>query len=398
MEEWKQYKLIDVLDTLIDYRGKTPRKTMSGIPLITAKIIKNGRIDTPNEFIAIEDYDSWMVRGFPKVGDVVVTTEAPLGEVAQLDDENVALAQRVVTLRGKAGVLDNTYLKYFLLSHVGQQRLKARETGTTVTGIKQSELREVLIDCPPYETQIKIASVLSSLDDKIEINKRINDNLEKQVQALFKSWFVDFEPFKDGEFEESELGFIPKGWSLYEFGRVLSPVNEKVGDKIVTEYSVGNTGIRSRSDIYHKTICSNPEKNRIIRKGDLVFGMGNDRVTWGIMKDEIGATSPAYPVFQIDKDIDYIYFEFFFKHFYAQSKDLIRPSVRQGQTIDKGALMQKKIYMPPKNVWDRFLHIHNPIIETSRCVEIESNRLSDLRDMLLPHLMSGILKESEMNA
>ena len=100
MEEgWKQYRLIDILDTLIDYRGKTPRKTTSGIPLITAKIIKNGRIEKPTEFIAIEDYDSWMVRGFPKVGDVVLTTEAPLGEVAQLDNEHVALAQRVVTLR-----------------------------------------------------------------------------------------------------------------------------------------------------------------------------------------------------------------------------------------------------------------------------------------------------------
>lgn len=89
MEEWKQYRLIDVLDTLIDYRGKTPKKTSSGVPLITAKIIKNGRIETPTEFISVDDYDSWMVRGFPKVGDVVLTTEAPLGEVAQLDDSNI---------------------------------------------------------------------------------------------------------------------------------------------------------------------------------------------------------------------------------------------------------------------------------------------------------------------
>ena len=239
-ERWKQYRLIDILDTLIDYRGKTPRKTTSGIPLITAKIIKNGRIETPTEFIAIEDYESWMVRGFPKVGDVVLTTEAPLGEVAQLDNEHVALAQRVVTLRGKSGVLNNTYLKYYLLSNVGQQRLKARETGTTVTGIKQSELREVLVECPPYDIQIKIESILKSLDDKIEVNKRLNDNfplslllltcfilwllklrndnLEQQAQALFKSWFVDFEPFKDGEFVESEKGMIPKGWKVGTLG------------------------------------------------------------------------------------------------------------------------------------------------------------------------------------
>lgn len=191
MEQWKQDRLIDILDTLIDYRGKTPNKVECGIPLITAKIVKNGRIETPTEFLTVEDYKDWMVRGYPQMGDVVITTEAPLGEVAQLRDDKIALAQRIVCLRGKEGVLDNTYLKYFLMSNIGQYRLKARETGTTVTGIKQSELKEVLIDYPNYELQQKIASILSSFDSKIELNRRINDNLEQQAQALFKSWFVN---------------------------------------------------------------------------------------------------------------------------------------------------------------------------------------------------------------
>ena len=181
MEQWKQYRLIDILDTLIDYRGKTPNKVERGIPLITAKIVKNGRIETPTEFLPAEEYRDWMVRGYPQVGDVVLTTEAPLGEVAQLKDDKIALAQRIVCLRGKEDALDNTYLKYFLMSNIGQYRLKARETGTTVTGIKQSELKEVLIDYPNYELQQKIASILSSLDSKIELNRRINDNLIKSV-------------------------------------------------------------------------------------------------------------------------------------------------------------------------------------------------------------------------
>ena len=184
MKEWKQYKLIDILDKVIDYRGKTPQKTESGIPLITAKIIKDGRILPPNEFIAENNYEKWMVRGIPQEGDVVLTVEAPLGEVAQLDNRKIALAQRVVTLRGKKGVLDNTYLKYFLMSNIGQARLKARETGTTVTGIKQSELREVLIDCPDYTTQIKIASILNAIDAKIELNRQINDNLTFKQNKL----------------------------------------------------------------------------------------------------------------------------------------------------------------------------------------------------------------------
>ena len=111
---WSKRKLSDIA-TMIDYRGKTPRKTKVGIPLITAKIVKNGTILPVNEFIAEEDYTAWMTRGLPMVGDVVVTTEAPLGEVAQLRDAHVALAQRIITIRGKAGMLDNAYLKYFFL-------------------------------------------------------------------------------------------------------------------------------------------------------------------------------------------------------------------------------------------------------------------------------------------
>ena len=170
MEDWKQNRLVDLLDKLIDYRGKTPKKVDCGIPLITAKIVKNGRIDTPTEFLPIEDYDTWMVRGLPQIGDIVLTTEAPLGEVAQLKDSKIALAQRIVCLRGKHNILDNTYLKYFLMSNIGQSRLRARESGTTVSGIKQSELKEVLIDYPNYDTQHRIASILSSLDDKISVN------------------------------------------------------------------------------------------------------------------------------------------------------------------------------------------------------------------------------------
>lgn len=114
--EWPVLPLEECLDALIDYRGKTPDKTDSGIPLITAKIIKAGRIETPTEFIAVDNYDAWMRRGIPRAGDVVLTVEAPLGEVAQLGKEKVALAQRVVTLRGKKGLLDSTYLLYLLQS------------------------------------------------------------------------------------------------------------------------------------------------------------------------------------------------------------------------------------------------------------------------------------------
>jgi type I restriction enzyme S subunit len=100
-EDWELLTLEKAMESIIDYRGKTPKKTDSGIPLITAKLVKNGRILEPNEFTSPEDYESWMRRGLPKSDDVVITTEAPMGEVAQLDERKVALAQRLITLREK---------------------------------------------------------------------------------------------------------------------------------------------------------------------------------------------------------------------------------------------------------------------------------------------------------
>ena len=168
----------DALDALIDYRGKTPKKSDKGIITLSAKSVKNNHIDYSQcYFISEEEYKRFMVRGFPQKGDILLTTEAPLGMVARLDRDDVAIAQRLLTLRGKKDVLDNDYLLYYLQSPIGQASLKARETGTTVTGIKQAEFRKIELILPTYEVQRKVSSILRSIDDKIELNNAINDNL-----------------------------------------------------------------------------------------------------------------------------------------------------------------------------------------------------------------------------
>ena len=241
MAEWISRPLETCISALIDYRGKSPKKKSSGVPLITAKVVKGGRIEKPNEFISTDDYELWMRRGIPREGDVVITTEAPLGEVAQLGSERVALAQRLIALRGKDGLLDNGFLKFLMQSAQVQDQLLARSSGTTVFGIKQSELRKIILSLPPIEEQRAIAHILGTLDDKIELNRRMNETLEAMARAIFKSWFVDFDPvrakaagrdpgmprsFTDlfpASFEDSELGEIPTGW------RAL-----KLGNKVVT--------------------------------------------------------------------------------------------------------------------------------------------------------------------
>lgn len=176
--KFKTYTMEEALEVIIDYRGKTPKKSDSGIPTLSAKSVKNNYIDySLCYYISSNEYKRFMVRGFPKVGDVLLTTEAPMGAVARLDRDDVAIAQRLLTLRGRENILDNEYLLYFLQSSIGQSLLKARETGTTVTGIKQAEFKKIQINVPEIGVQKKIGRFLRTLDEKIEINNKINKNL-----------------------------------------------------------------------------------------------------------------------------------------------------------------------------------------------------------------------------
>ena len=186
--ETKKYLMEDALDEIIDYRGKTPKKSETGIMTLSAKSVKNGYIDYSQcYYISQSEYKKFMVRGFPKVGDILLTTEAPLGMVCRLDRDDVAIAQRLLTLRGKKGVLNNDYLLYYLQSPIGQYLLRSRETGTTVTGIKQSEFRKIEMDLPDIKYQEKVASILRSIDEKINLNNKINDNLEQEAQVIYNT-------------------------------------------------------------------------------------------------------------------------------------------------------------------------------------------------------------------
>ena len=168
----------------IDYRGKTPVKTASGVRLITAKNVKMGFLqETPMEFIAATNYEGWMTRGIPQKGDVLFTTEAPLANVAQLDtDEKVAFAQRIIIMQPNAARLDSTFLKYLLLSLPVQQRIRTKGTGATVQGIKASLLKRIEISFPESLTTQK--EIVNKLDDIREESHRLARLYEQKHAAL----------------------------------------------------------------------------------------------------------------------------------------------------------------------------------------------------------------------
>ncbi|WP_202948480.1 restriction endonuclease subunit S [Nitrolancea hollandica] len=221
----------EITEVLIDYRGKTPPKADHGIRLVTAKVIKDGFVQYGNdEYILEETYQTWMRRGMPRQWDILITTEAPLGEVAQLrTSERIALAQRVILLRGNPSIIDQNYFYQALKSPTVQRQLQARATGTTVLGIKQSELRQVEIPYYPLPIQRRIASILSAYDDLIENNTRRIAILEEMAQRLYREWFVHFRfpSHEHVKLVDSPMGLVPEGWEVRNVTDVLN-INPRI--------------------------------------------------------------------------------------------------------------------------------------------------------------------------
>ena len=185
---WDIVTIGSAINNLIDYRGKSPPKHLSGIPLLTAKNIRKGYIDSePREFIEEDKFESWMVRGVPTVGDVFFTTEAPLGNVALVPDYKFAIGQRVIAICPDTGKLNSVYLLYVLQGEAVKKQLFLDSTGSTVSGVKQSTFRRISILLPPIPEQQKIASILSSIDTHIEEKQR----KLQHTQSLKKSLMQD---------------------------------------------------------------------------------------------------------------------------------------------------------------------------------------------------------------
>jgi len=206
--DWKMVSLEELCD-FIDYRGKTPTKTESGVRLITAKNVRKGFINIdPQEFIAYDDYDSVMTRGIPQNEDVLFTTEAPLGNVALLDlDERISLAQRIILLRPKNGDLLSKYLVHILLDPSTQKRIENYATGSTVLGIKQSNLRELKIAVPPLDEQTEIVHRIEEEQALVNSNKKLINIFEQKIKdKINEVWGVKVE--KIYEIPEVELSMV----------------------------------------------------------------------------------------------------------------------------------------------------------------------------------------------
>ena len=368
----------DALECIIDYRGKTPIKSNSGIVTLSAKSVRNGFIDYSSCYhISEEEYRKYMVRGFPHIGDVLLTTEAPLGVVARLDRDHVALAQRLLTLRGKKGVLDTCFLYYYLKSPAGQAKLKERESGTTVTGIKQSEFRRIEIEIPDYAIQEKIAQILNSIDRKILLNREINKNLLEQAQALYKDRYIDLSPLYGKIPDSWHIGTVSEIIEFHDSKRIpLSSREREKLDKIYPYY--GATSVMDYVDRYlfdgiylllgEDGTVIDDKGFPILQYVEGKFWVNNHA---HIITGKCGFT------------VELLYLLFSLTNVKFIVTGAVQPKISQAN------LNKVPVLIPDIIELKSFDSVIQPFFAQIRNLRAENNRLATLRDALLPRLMSG---------
>ena len=186
----KEMRLNRLVRRFVDYRGATPEKSDVGIPLVTAGHIKNGRVDlvVDPQFVSEETYRTWMSRGYPSIGDVLMTMEAPLGEVAQVEQLPIALAQRVILMKADEQFVTADFLALLLRTPSFQARLAAAATGSTALGIRADRLRSLSLPVPPVDEQLaavgrvrRAAEQLRQLEKRLNVQRRL---LHEHRQAL----------------------------------------------------------------------------------------------------------------------------------------------------------------------------------------------------------------------
>lgn len=335
--EWKVFSLSDIAHYS---QGKQ-------IPLNLQYLELN---ELRERFIRIVDFTSnWsqeprFVDKDPKylvnIDDIVMIRYGTPGKVFR--GHKGIIANNLFKITFNEEIIDKDYAYWYLNQDSVYKQLMAGQSSSTMPAITFGMLKYIMVRVPPISYQRRIASILSSLDRKIELNNKINADLEEMAQAIFKNWFVDFEPFKDGKFVDSELGMIPEGWKVVVFDNILKVTTTKTGKEGIPEYSVTNTGIHPRDEKFTKNLSKSSAKNKLIRKGNLVFGMSREILNWGIMKEEVGGVSSAYNVYIVDeKIVNTTYLECFIAQRMDYFADLIKPASREGQGVDKALLMKK---------------------------------------------------------
>jgi type I restriction enzyme S subunit len=406
----------ECLEFVVDYRGKTPPKSPHGIPTITAANVKSGRIDMSSvSYVSEKTYWEWSTRGFPEAADVLITTEAPVGEVAPFPgDQTYLITRRVFAMRGKKGLLDNAYLLYTCLSSIVQDELQSRIRGSTVPRVLKTDILGLQIPLPSIEEQKAIAHILGTLDDKIELNRKTNETLEAIAKALFKSWFVDFDPVRakaegrptglpaeisdlfPDSFEDSELGEIPRGWEVKALDVIAHFLNGLALQKFPPEDGAATLPVIKiaqlrKGDSTGADRCSTSvPAEYVVRNGDLLFSWSGSLAV-DIWSGGDGALNQH--LFKVtSKTHGKWFFYQWVKHHLPVFQEIAQGKATTMGHIQRHHLAEAKTLIPTPSLLAAMDSVFAPLLDRALGLRRQSSELSSVRDALLPKLISGEIR------
>ncbi|MBS3973041.1 MAG: restriction endonuclease subunit S [Erysipelotrichia bacterium] len=401
-ETWKESLLKDVFE--INPKETLPKNT-------TARKISMDKISPFTRFITSFDVEQYKGGSKFRNGDTLLARITPClenGKTAQvkfLNDDEVAFGStEFVVLRGKPNVSDSDFVYYYSISPYFRERAIKSMVGTSGRQrVQINEIENTVISLPPLNEQIGIAAVLSSLDNRIEINSKINKKLELLAQTIFKNWFIDFEPFKDLDFVDSEIGKLPIGWTVGNLGESNLTSLVKPG----IESFDGEKKYLATADVSETQINFNSTNISFYSRPSRANMQPLPKTVWfAKMKD-------SRKLIMIDDFSDLILSSYIFSTGFAGIKctneslyyiwlyisslqfDQVKNSLCNGTTmeaINNENISNIKIAIPDVETLVKFNEICKPIFKKIYLNSIQNIKISNLRDLLLPKLMSGEIR------
>ena len=371
-EDWKECKLGEVCNISSSKRIFAEEYTTEGIPFYRGKEIieKRNKITISSElFISYERFEEIKTKfSIPKIGDILLTSVGTIGVPWLVNEENFYFKDGNLTwLRCNNKFIYSPFLYYWLESDYSKNQINAKCIGSTQKALTIDTLCKFEINLPPLATQQKIAKILSSLDDKIELNNKINDNLEQQAQSIFKSWFVDFEPFG---------GKMPEGWRMGKLSEIADitsgkrpPIKYSDFSKEVSIPLVGASSIMGYTNqvLYNEPI--------------LITGRVG---THGVIQR---FSTECWP-----SDNTLVVKSHYYEYVYQIMRNIDYANMNRGSTqplITQSDLGKVECIIPDKVTLLKFEKMIGSVFEKHFANCLENRNLANLRDTLLPKLMSG---------
>ena len=414
--------LEELCEKVIDCPHSTPVWMNEGVVVLRSSNIKNGRLDLTNPSYTNEcNYEERSKRAIVQAGDLVITREAPMGEVCLIPENlKCCLGQRMVMLRPDHARCNEKYLLYALQSSGVQNEIRSHEgTGSTVSNLRIPVLKALLIPTPDLCSQKAIAHILGTLDSKIELNRKTNEILEAIAKALFKSWFVDFDPVRakaEGRptgfpaeisdlfpysFEDSELGEIPSGWEIAEIDHIVNLRKDSIDplvfpEEVFDHYSI--PAFDAGKNPAEELGFSIKSKKFLVGDDDLLISKLNPSTprVWIPFTSSARRSicSTEFLVCQATTNVGRA-----FAYCVARSDSIIESMTglaggtsNSHQRIRPGDFLSLVCCMGSPKIRSAFSDAVEPLLLKTLALRTESRSLASIRDTLLPKLISGEIR------